>query len=198
MRLKKLTIVILLLIVVVSFVVLKNLYITFAIIVALLVMFNFHLNSQTKLKMERELEILALIDVETGLYNRQYCNQLFEKKDIKKEHCILVVKLDDFSEISIPKDFSNALKSSCRINLIPPFLGRYSDGEFIVYYDKYNVDDNCYQPFLDELECFVKENNERETRYQISYNVGVATVEEEGSLTVKQLFDKACSKLQVN
>lgn len=176
-----------------------------------LIMLNNILATHDKLKLTRDLAVMAQIDVATGLHNRSCCQDLFKSnKNItnRKQPAILVIDLNDLKKTNdslghrvgdeLIYNFAQLLKDSAGVNSVKPFIGRYGGDEFIIYYDDVDSDE-VVKIYLKELEHFAKEANEKESRFQISYAAGYAFASSDlNNLSVRDLFDKADENMYEN
>lgn len=177
-----------------------------------LTILNNVLGTHTELRQSKLLAQTALIDLATGLYNRSKCQELFKihtKMNEKKQPAIVVLDLNDLKKTNdalghrvgdeLIYTFAYMLKSACNVHMIPPFVGRYGGDEFIVYYE--NVDhENEIEMYIKELDFLIKDFNEKQHKFQISYAVGYAYMEIESTeeLTLRQLFDQADAAMYAN
>ncbi len=175
------------------------------------VMFNNSLQTHTELKLTKTLAANAQIDEATGLFNRSRCQELFKADSVtgKRRRGILVFDLNDLKQTNdslghragddLIQGFASVLKSASNVHVLTPFIGRYGGDEFIVYYEDTSGEEEI-KTYLTELDYYVSEFNERETRFQISFAVGYAfiTDEKEEQMTTRQLFDKADAAMYAN
>lgn len=163
------------------------------------------LQTKSELKLSQKIASEAQIDTATGLFNRSRCQDLFKANNSpnnKKHPAIMVLDLNDLKQTNdslghrmgdeLIVAFSKALKESCQVHLIPPFIGRYGGDEFIVFYHDLGAEEEIHL-YLKELKFHCDRFNERETRFQISYAVGYAyvTLGLGEKMTVRELFDQA-------
>lgn len=94
--------------------------------------------------------------------------------------------------------FAKIFKNSCIVNKVIPFLGRYSYNEFIVDYEDI-ADEDEITSFIKQLELQIKEFNEKETKFQLSYSIGYSfSNNKDEQITLKQLLNIAYEKMNEN
>lgn len=170
------------------------------------------MRAQTELKQSKALAKNAQIDIATGLYNRTRCRDLFKMNPnpaTKKQPAMLVLDLND---LKITNDtfghrvgdelihyFAQVLKGACNVHVVPPFVGRYGGDEFIVFYEDIPKEEEI-QIFIKELNFLIKQVNDRESRYQISYAVGHCFISQHSNakITIRQMFDQADEAMYIN
>lgn len=177
-----------------------------------MILFNRGLQTRAELLISKELAQKAQIDTATGLYNRSRCQELFKSNQAisnLRKPAIMVLDLNDLKKTNdslghrvgdeLIYSFASILKSACDVHTISPFIGRYGGDEFIVYYEDIRDEDEL-KVFLKELDFLTKEQNEKESRFQVSYAVGYSFVsnDSETKMTARQLFDKADEAMYVN
>lgn len=177
-----------------------------------MIMINHVLQTRAELIISREMATNAQIDTATGLYNRSRCQELFKSNQAisdQRRPAIMVLDLNDLKKTNdtlghrvgdeLIYNFALILKNACAVHNIAPFIGRYGGDEFVVYYEDVKNEEELVL-YLKELEFLTKEQNEKETRYQVSYAVGYSFISNasEEKLTARQLFDKADAAMYVN
>lgn len=170
------------------------------------------LQLQLQIKINNELAQVTLVDMYTGLYNRQKCQELLKtpiETYLKNQSAIIVFDLNSMKEVNaklgsrigdeLIHNFANALKKSCSISVIQPFIGRLGGDEFIVFYEDIESEFDV-KSYLKELQFLSKELNSQEDRYQIKYSFGYAinSHNNDNVLSVRELFDKADSIMYSN
>lgn len=146
-------------------------------------------------QLKREAEMFAQIDPETGLFSKTQ-SDIKLNADSKPNSAIFVFKLNfnDAENINkeLKKSFAKIIVEGVRIHVIPPFIGRYNDDEFIVYHE--NVTEDDLNLYTKEINFLTEQFNEKESSYQISFKSGKASKVESAN-TVRNLFDIAYQSL---
>ncbi len=177
-----------------------------------LIILNNVLSTHTELRQSKQLAQTALIDLATGLYNRSKCQELFKihaKMSERNQQAIVVLDLNDLKKTNdelghrvgdeLIYTFAHMLKTACNVHMVPPFVGRYGGDEFIIFYE--NVEhENEIEMYIKELEFLVKDFNEKQHKFQISYAAGYACmkIDTAEELTLRQLFDQADAAMYEN
>lgn len=177
-----------------------------------MIMLNSGLQTRAELLISKDLAAKAQIDTATGLYNRSRCQELLKGTQPiadQRQPAIMVLDLNDLKKTNdnlghrvgdeLIATFANILKTACNVHTIPPFIGRYGGDEFVIYYEDVK-DESELQHYLKELEFLTNEQNEKESRYQVSFAIGYSFVETNSTekLTARQLFDKADAEMYIN
>lgn len=177
-----------------------------------LLLFHKALQMRAELILSKEMAELSQLDTATGLYNRSRCQELLKGEQgigNLRTPAFMVLDLNDLKKTNdslghrvgdeLIYSFANILKNAANIHTLPPFIGRYGGDEFVVFYEDIKNEDEL-QIFLKELAFLTKEQNEKESRFQVSYAVGYSYVNSDNAeqLTARQLFDQADEAMYVN
>lgn len=179
--------------------------IMFLVFVIGLIIFSNVVQISAELMISKEIAHQSQIDTGTGLYTRSRCQELFKKNETISQERSPVIMVFDLNDLKKTNDnlghrvgdeligaFAQILKQSCQVHTVVPFLGRYGGDEFVVYYDDLPKNHEI-EAYLNEVECLTIKQNERESRFKVSYAVGYAIAEEtsEPKISASQLFEKA-------
>lgn len=146
----------------------------------------------------------AYVDIQTGLQNKNMCEELLENPRIIDEStACLVFDINNLKHTNdtlghlvgdqLIENFANALK---RVARETDFAGRYGGDEFILVL--YGSDANEAQAMLARLQEEIERFNRLEKVISISYAYGWAVSTDFETCTFKQLFDAADQSMYIN
>lgn len=173
---------------------------SFSVILLLLKML---FNTTEELKMSKELSNDIHLDISTGLYNREKCQEILRNpvdnnRLNEKDRAILTITLNSFKNLS-KKDkkkfgnqlvlaFATELKTATKVFPYEIFIGRYAMYEFIVFFDFATQKD--IDIYIKELNSLINNFNEQQSKsFQLSCSIKYAiTSTSNRDIAVRELF----------
>lgn len=150
-------------------------------------------------KRNHELSEKAYLDLQTGLMNRNRCNELLDEKNLLENNVACVFcDLNNLKKVNdnlghkagnkLLNDFASMLKEHTSVD---DFLGRYGGDEFLIV--MYNTTPERLQTFLQKLdECLP---TDRQDLYKLSFSYGYDASWNYKNTTLEQLFLKADERM---
>lgn len=145
------------------------------------------------------------IDITTGVYNRSKCSEMLDSTTFitkEKTNCFMVFNLKNLRKINkcdklvvyeLVHSFGNILLQATRSIYPLPFIGRFDDNKFLVYYEQCSGDETVSE-YVEEVRKQIYEFNQNHGGYRIEYNYGYAVNSIDEYLCVVELFQKAEAK----
>lgn len=180
---------------------------------SLLISFNLVHQQKTTQKffkkmLDEKIDLLESSQILIKVNNNLKCQELLDNKSINpinKFPGIIVLKLSKYDEDTSFDNIDDRdyiisfshLLLDVGISYTPhPFIGHYSDTEFILYFEDTSSDDEI-EICLNKLMSLVKTFNQKETRFKLSYVEGHYYISSDlaEQLTIKQLYDEAVNSI---
>lgn len=176
-----------------------------------LVLITIIFRTRSELYKNKELSKDMLVDISTGLYNREKCHELLKDSATPtsgKEKIIILFSLDDLNrnknlinhritDKKVPT-FSSMLREVKKNLKCVDFAGRYEGNVFMI--SSSSADESDVKLCIDELTYLVDRFNCKDNkRFEISFTYGYAiTGEHTNSFTMRDILNLAEKELDLN
>ncbi len=169
----------------------------------ILLLIKMLVNANNELKLSKELSNDIHLDISSGLYNREKCQEVLRdpnsiNEEYQRDRAIFTITLDSFKNLS-KKDkkkfgnehivsFATLLKTGTKIFPYEIFVGRYATYEFIVFFDSATQKD--IDIYIKEINSLINNfNQEQPKSFQISCSIKYAiTTTHNRNIAVRELF----------